>query len=63
MSSSFFAYVAGASGLPFAVLRAYNGTDLPKFNPHIKTIRCPFTEEQLAAVPAILWTIFLCSER
>ena len=47
------AYVAGASGLPFAVLRAYNGTDLPKYNPHIKTIRCPFTQEELAAVPAI----------
>lgn len=47
------AYVAGASGLPFAVLRAYAGSDLPKYNPHIKAIRCPFTDEELAAVPAI----------
>jgi glutaconate CoA-transferase subunit A len=47
------AYVAGASGLPFAVLRAYAGSDLPKYNPQIKTIRCPFTNEELAAVPAI----------
>jgi glutaconate CoA-transferase subunit A len=47
------AYAAGASGLPFAVLRAYSGSDLPKYNPHIKTIACPFTGEQLAAVPSI----------
>jgi glutaconate CoA-transferase subunit A len=47
------AYVAGASGLPFAVLRGYVGCDLPKVNPMIKAITCPFTGEQLAAVPAI----------
>ena len=47
------AYVAGASGLPFAVLRGYVGCDLPKGNPTIKSITCPFTGEQLAAVPAI----------
>lgn len=47
------AYVAGASGLPFAVLRGYVGCDLPKVNPAIKSITCPFTGEQLAAVPAI----------
>ena len=47
------AYVAGASGLPFAVLRGYVGCDLPKVNPVIKLITCPFTGEQLAAVPAI----------
>jgi glutaconate CoA-transferase subunit A len=47
------AYVAGASGLPFAVLRGYVGYDLPKVNPMIKAITCPFTGEQLAAVPAI----------
>ena len=46
------AYVAGASGLPFAVLRAYLGSDLPKVNPMIKFIECPFTGEQLAAVPS-----------
>jgi glutaconate CoA-transferase subunit A len=43
------AYVAGASGLPFAVLRAYAGSDLPKVNPLIKTVTCPFTGEVLAA--------------
>jgi glutaconate CoA-transferase subunit A len=47
------AYVAGASGLPFAVLRGYVGCDLPKVNPMIKSITCPFTGEQLAAVPAL----------
>ncbi|MQA11356.1 MAG: CoA transferase subunit A [Pseudonocardiaceae bacterium] len=46
-------YVAGASGLPFAVLRGYVGTDLPEHTPNIKPIRCPFTEEQLTAVPAL----------
>ena len=46
-------YAAGASGLPFAVLRGYAGTDLPKHTSTIKTIRCPFTDEELAAVPAV----------
>ncbi|MBB2495203.1 CoA transferase subunit A [Aquipseudomonas ullengensis] len=46
-------YVAGASGLPFAVLRAYAGSDLPKVNPLIKTVTCPFTGEVLAAVPSV----------
>jgi glutaconate CoA-transferase subunit A len=47
------AYAAGAANLPFAVLRGYVGSDLPKHNKAIRTIRCPFTEEELAAVPAI----------
>src|ERR1700740_3396993 len=47
------AYVAGASKLPFAVLRAYAGSDLPQYNEKIKFIECPFTGERLAAVPAI----------
>ena len=47
------AYVAGASKLPFAVLRAYAGSDLPKHNDKIKFIQCPFTGETLAAVPSI----------
>jgi glutaconate CoA-transferase subunit A len=46
-------YVAGAAGLPFAVLRGYSGTDLVTVTPSIKPITCPFTGEQLAAVPAI----------
>ncbi|QIZ38739.1 CoA transferase subunit A [Saccharopolyspora sp. ASAGF58] len=46
-------YAAGASGLPFAVLRGYAGTDLPEQTDTIKTIECPFTGERLAAVPAV----------
>jgi glutaconate CoA-transferase subunit A len=47
------AYAAGAAGLPCAILRAYQGTDLASVNPHIRSVTCPFTGEQLAAVPAI----------
>jgi glutaconate CoA-transferase, subunit A len=47
------AYEAGAAGLPCAVFRGYVGVDLTKVNPKIKWVRCPFTGEQLAAVPAI----------
>jgi glutaconate CoA-transferase subunit A len=46
-------YAAAASGLPFAVLRGYAGTDLVNHTPTIKTITCPFTGEVLAAVPAL----------
>jgi glutaconate CoA-transferase subunit A len=46
------AYEAGAAGLPLAVFRGYIGTDLPKVNPNIKSITCPFTGEKLAAIPS-----------
>jgi glutaconate CoA-transferase, subunit A len=46
------AYEAGAAGLPCAIFRGYVGVDLPKVNPRIKRVTCPFTGEQLAAVPA-----------
>jgi glutaconate CoA-transferase subunit A len=46
-------YVASASGLPFAVLRGYNGTSLPEHTATIKPITCPFTGEVLTAVPAL----------
>jgi len=42
------AWAAGASNLPFGLLRGYRGTDL---HPPA-TVTCPFTGEQLAAVPA-----------
>jgi glutaconate CoA-transferase, subunit A len=45
--------VAGASGLPFAVLRGYNGTGLVTETDTIKPISCPFTGEQLTAVAAV----------
>src|SRR5215207_4290729 len=46
-------YDAGASNLPFAVLRGYVGTDLPKVTSTIAPIMCPFTGEELMAVPAL----------
>lgn len=46
-------YVAGASNVPFAVMRGYVGTDLPEVTSTISTVTCPFTGEELAAVPAI----------
>ena len=46
-------YVAGASNLPFAVLRGYVGTDLPEVTSTIAPITCPFTGEELMAVPAV----------
>jgi glutaconate CoA-transferase subunit A len=46
-------YVAGASGLPFAIMRGYVGTDLLGRSPTISTVDCPFTGERLAAVKAL----------
>lgn len=47
------AYVAGASNLPFAVLRGYTGSDFARVNDRIRSITCPFTGEVLAATPAV----------
>ena len=44
---------AGAAKLPFYPLRDYRASDLPRVNPQIKTVTCPFTGEELAAVPAL----------
>ncbi len=46
-------YVAGASGLPFAVLRGYVGTDIAKHTKTVATVTCPFTGEALTAVAAL----------
>jgi glutaconate CoA-transferase, subunit A len=45
-------YVAGAAHLPFAVMRGYTGTDLVGHT-RVEPITCPFTGEQLVAVPAL----------
>lgn len=45
-------YVAGASGLPFGILRGYRGSDLVKHT-DVAQITCPFTGEEVAAVPAL----------
>ena len=47
------AYAAGAAGLPCAILRAYQGSDLVGINWNIRPITCPFSGETLAAVPAL----------
>ncbi|MCY4628424.1 MAG: CoA transferase subunit A, partial [Acidobacteria bacterium] len=46
-------YKAAASGLPFFPLRGYRGTDLPRANPNLRQVTCPFTGETLDAVSAL----------
>jgi glutaconate CoA-transferase subunit A len=46
-------FAAGAARLPFWSLRNYAGTDLPKANPRIRSVTCPYTGEALATVPAL----------
>ena len=46
-------YAAGASGLPFAVMRGYAGTDLVAHTDTIRQVACPFTGEVLTAVVAL----------
>ena len=46
-------FAAGAARLPFWPLRDYMGTDLPRANPRIKSVTCPYTGEDLATVPAL----------
>src|SRR5262252_3911925 len=45
------AYAAGAANLPFGLLRGYRGGDLPAHT-RVAAVICPFTGEELAAVPA-----------
>src|SRR5215218_6284134 len=45
------AYAAGAANLPFGLLRGYRGGDLPA-RTRVAAIECPFTGDELAAVPA-----------
>jgi glutaconate CoA-transferase subunit A len=44
---------AGAANLPFLPTRNYAGSDLPRANPAIRPVTCPFTGEQIWAVPAL----------
>jgi glutaconate CoA-transferase subunit A len=46
-------FSAGAARLPFWALRNYIGTDLPRANPRIRSVTCPYTGEALATVPAL----------
>src|SRR2546430_4852316 len=46
-------FAAGAAPLPFWPLRHYIGTDLPRVNPRIRHVTCPYTREALATRPAL----------
>jgi glutaconate CoA-transferase, subunit A len=46
------AYQAGAANLPFGVLRGYRDSDLAA-RTRVAPLTCPFTGEELAAVPAL----------
>jgi glutaconate CoA-transferase subunit A len=45
-------YAAGAAKLPFGIVRGYAGTDLAEHT-RVAWVECPFTGEEVAAVPAI----------
>jgi glutaconate CoA-transferase subunit A len=45
-------YAAGAAGMPCALMRGYAGTDLEQ-RTRVERVTCPFTGEQLVAVPAL----------
>jgi glutaconate CoA-transferase subunit A len=45
------AYAAGAANLPFGLVRGYRDTDLAA-RARVARVACPFTGEELAAVPA-----------
>lgn len=46
-------YLAGATGLPFAVMRGYQGTDLLAQTNNVDSVICPFTGERITAVAAL----------
>ena len=46
-------FIAGASKLPFMHLRTFSGSSLSQKNKKIKSVKCPYTGEVLATVPAL----------
>ena len=46
-------YIAGASSLPFGLVRAYQGTDLQKYSDTIDAVYCPFSGSKIAAVRSL----------
>jgi glutaconate CoA-transferase, subunit A len=46
-------FAAGAANVPFMILDDYAGSDLPKFNPQIRSVNCPYTGRKIATVPAL----------
>lgn len=47
------AYEAGAAALPCAIFRGYHDGGLGRVNPNIRSVTCPFTGEELTAVPSV----------
>jgi glutaconate CoA-transferase subunit A len=45
--------LAGALHLPFFPLKSLKGVDLPKNNPNIKTIICPYSGQEISVVPPL----------
>lgn len=39
-------------GIPFIPTKSLLGSDIPKYNPNVKLINCPYSGEQVALVPA-----------
>jgi glutaconate CoA-transferase subunit A len=46
-------FLAGSSGLPFWTLNNYKGSDIGAANPLIRSVKCPYTGQELATVPAV----------
>lgn len=46
-------FIAGASKLPFMHLKTFSGSTLSEKNKNIKSVKCPYTGEILATVPAL----------
>lgn len=46
-------FAAGAARLPFLPMRSEGGSDLPKVNPNLRTVECPYTGETISVVPAL----------
>jgi glutaconate CoA-transferase subunit A len=46
-------FLAGSAGLPFWPLRNYQGGDIARVNPQIRSVECPYTGERVATVPAL----------
>jgi glutaconate CoA-transferase subunit A len=46
-------FLAGSSGLPFWVLNNYRGSDIPIVNSFVREVKCPYTGDMFATVPAV----------
>jgi len=44
---------AGALNVPFIPLRSLKGSDLPRNNPNIKMVKCPYSGQEIQVVPSL----------